>query len=134
MADEKAPAAPAASDAPVTLFNRGKRIFDTIKDGKKFRHAIGSIATYAAKEAAALKGYADLVDVSKIPGSVDKAKLEADNAALKADKERLEKEIAALKGAQAPAPSAPEAPAAPAADPAPAPAPAAEPKKKAAAK
>jgi hypothetical protein len=99
MADEK-------KEAPVTLLNRSKRIFDTIKNGRKFRHGIGKLATYSAEEAKALVGYPELMDVSKIPGSADKAQLESDNAALKAEKEKLEKELAALKGAPAPAPAA----------------------------
>lgn len=92
MADDKK-----KDDGVVTLLNRGKRHYDVIGlDGKPTRHAPGATMTYGKDEAEKLVGYSDLIDITKLPGQVNARALRAENETLKAEKERLEKQIAAM--------------------------------------
>jgi len=64
----------------VTFLNRGQRSFDL---GNGRRHAPGATMAYTLDEAKRMEPYAkELVDITKLPGQVDSAKLKADNAGL----------------------------------------------------
>lgn len=86
-------------EGSVTLLNRGQRHFDvgTGTDGKPRRHSPGTTFTYSADEAKRLSGYRELVDISKLPGQVDTAKLKAENAKLLDENKRLREQLIALQ-------------------------------------
>ncbi len=87
MADEK---------KVVTLMNQSKRHFDTVNaDGKAVRHAPGRTEEYTLEQAKQFDPR-ELVDLSKLPGSVDKEALRKENAGLKSENEALKAQIAAL--------------------------------------
>ena len=97
----------------VTLMNRSKRHYDVIgADGKPTRHSPGFTQEYTLEQAAQFDPR-EMVDLSKIPGGVDKEALRKENAALKAEAEALKKQLAALSpasvSAEAPAADAPAA-------------------------
>ena len=90
MADEK---------KTVTLLNRGLRHFVGVNaEGKAIRQAPGTTAVYTEEQVKSL-GYADLVDISKLPGQVDTSKLKSENERLAAEKAALEAKVAALEAA-----------------------------------
>lgn len=92
MADEKK-----ASDGAVSLLNKSSRKFTSVKDGKSFDHMSGRVETYTAEEAAALAGYKELLDTSKLPGSLNAAQLKKENSDLLAANKALQAQLDALK-------------------------------------
>lgn len=84
--------------ATVTLLNKGQRSFDLpfVNGQPVGKHAPGTTHTYSAEQAARLAGYPDLIDVTKVPGSVDTRALQSENATLKAEREALKAQLAAL--------------------------------------
>ena len=82
-----------AASAPRSLL----RLFFLV--GKPSRHSPGAMASYTPEQAAVLAGYADMVDITKLPGSIDATALKSENASLKAKHAALEAELAALKAA-----------------------------------
>lgn len=86
-------------DGSVTFLNRGSRTFDlgSDKHGKHKRHAPNTTMAYTAEEAARHQGYPDLVDISKLPGQVDRKEAEAENKRLASENEELKKQLAALQ-------------------------------------
>lgn len=97
MADEKK-LEKAEAPAGTTFLNRGKRHFDIgfHPDGKAKRHSPGTTMAYTAEEAKRHEGYADLIDISKIPGSIDTKRLASDNAKLLAENLALKEQLEAL--------------------------------------
>ena len=92
MADEKK-----SEQKLISLLNRGKRHFDGLDpEGKPRRHSPGEVHSYTAEGAKQLEGYKELVDISKLPGSVDASKLADDNKSLNDENARLKAELAAL--------------------------------------
>lgn len=91
MADDK-------KDGSVTLLNRGQRWFDigVGADKKPRRHGPGTTMTYSAEEAKRVEGYKDLMDITKLPGSLDAKKLKAENNQLSDENKRLKEQLAAL--------------------------------------
>lgn len=89
------------ADGSVTLLNRGRRHFDLGKgqNGSPRRHSPGTTMAYTAEEAGRMAGYQDLVDISKLPGQVNAAKLKSDNDKLTADNEALKARLDALESA-----------------------------------
>lgn len=84
-----------------TMFlNKGLRRYDlgVDKDGKARRHDPGATMLYTAEEAKRHEGYSDLIDISKMPASVNAKKLKAENEKLLEEKLALEARIAALEG------------------------------------
>lgn len=83
----------------ITFLNRGKRRFHIgfDADKKPVIHMPGFTMLYTAEQAEAHQGYADLIDISKLPGQVNTKQLESDNKRLLAEKESLEKQLAALQ-------------------------------------
>jgi hypothetical protein len=97
MADAKAPEKADAGDV-VSLLNTSKsRSFVVLKDGKSYSHLPGKIATYTAAEAENLKGYKELLDTSKLPGSLNATQLKRENADLLAANKALQAQLDALK-------------------------------------
>jgi len=83
----------------VTFLNQGKRHFDWGLDDKKqaIRQSPGEAKALNADQAKIAARYPkELVDISKLPGVIDTSALKADNAKLKAEKEALLKQLAAL--------------------------------------
>jgi len=79
----------------VTFLNRGQRSFDL---GNGRRHAPGATMAYTLDEAKRMEPYAkELVDITKLPGQVDSAKLKADNAGLLSENAALKAQLEALK-------------------------------------
>ena len=79
----------------VTFLNRGQRSFDL---GNGRRHAPGATMAYTLEEAKRMEPYAkELVDITKLPGQVDSAKLKADNAKMLAENAALKAQLEALK-------------------------------------
>lgn len=92
MADEKK-----SEPKLISLLNRGKRHFDGLDaEGKPRRHSPGEVHSYTVEGAKLLDGYKELVDISKLPGSVDASKLADDNKSLNDENARLKAELAAL--------------------------------------
>ncbi len=94
MADEK------KSEGSITFLNKSKRHYDLGlgADGKPRRHAPGATMTYTPEEAKRMASYSsDLIDITKLPGSVDVRKLKADNAALLSENAELKKQLAAFE-------------------------------------
>lgn len=98
----------------VTLMNRSKRHYDTTgADGKPTRHSPGTTQEYTPEQAAQFDPL-EMVDLSKLPGSVDKESLRKENAALRVESEALKAQLAALApkpDAEAPKPESDEKPA-----------------------
>ena len=91
MADEK-------DEAFVTYLNRGKRKFDLGFDEnrKPKYHLPGTTMSYTEEQAKLHEGYADLVDVTKMPGQENARKVRADRDALKKENDELKAQLAAL--------------------------------------
>lgn len=80
----------------ITLLNRSKRHYDTVgADEKAHRHAPGTTHEYTPEQAAQFDPK-EMIDLSKVPGSVDKEALRKENAALKAESEALKRQLAVL--------------------------------------
>jgi len=101
MADEKK-----ASDGAVSLLNKSSRKFTSVKDGKSFDHMPGRVETYSAEEAKSLAGYKELLDTSKLPGTLNAAALKKENADLAAANKALQAQLDALKPKDSAAPDA----------------------------
>ena len=87
-------------EVEVTVFlNKGLRHYDLGfgVDGKPRRHSPGQTMAYTAEEAARHSGYADLVDVAKMPGVVDVKQLKSENAQLADQNAKLKAQLAALE-------------------------------------
>lgn len=81
----------------ISLLNKGKRHFDGLDAaGKPRRHSPGEVHSYSPEGAKLLEGYKELADISKLPGTIDAAKLESDNKSLNDENARLKAELAAL--------------------------------------
>lgn len=89
--------------AGVVFLNKGMRHFDLAAgaDGKPRRHSPGQTMEYSAAEADSHSGYSDLIDISKMPTSVNTKKLAAEKAALVDENAELKARIAALEGKSA---------------------------------
>lgn len=86
-------------EGTVILLNRGKRHYDIGFDesGKARRHSPGATMVYTAEEAKRVEAYAELVDISKIPGQVNPKAIKAENAKLVDENASLKAQLEALQ-------------------------------------